>query len=224
METGLIEKVSLVRCKEDARGQQNGPGSSLKEQVANAVALAKTLMKETDGWTVSKEEGNTVLSVKTCPGSSVNCARAVGPVKGKPEELIEKLWAFRKAEWQKWSDDVEEWNIIDEVDENTRVVYQVNKLPWPIWNRDACFAQAKGEDSGVHYLISFSVEHEKAPRQDQKYVRASVIIGVYAFEADGDVTKATRIIHLDPAGNIPSSLVNSKTSSVFQVIEQLNSL
>ena len=54
-----------------------------------------------------------------------------------------------------------DWEIVDEVDENTRVVRQVNKLSWPLSNRDMALASGRVEADGTHALIFRSVEHEK---------------------------------------------------------------
>jgi hypothetical protein len=54
-----------------------------------------------------------------------------------------------------------EWEIVDEVDENTRVVRQVNKLSWPLSNRDMALASGRVESDGTHALVFRSVEHDK---------------------------------------------------------------
>jgi len=55
-----------------------------------------------------------------------------------------------------------EWEIVEEVDENTRVIRQVNKLSWPLSNRDMALASARVEgENDTHAIVFRSIEHEK---------------------------------------------------------------
>lgn len=138
-----------------------------------------------------------------------------------------------------------DWEIVDEVDENTRVVRQVNKLSWPLSNRDMALASGRVEANGTHALIFRSVEHEKVLASINstcvravgrvcvelsqrsygaiesadgdfglhqvpvvsKNVRANVLLSGFIFAPAGEgKSTLTRIIHVDPAGNIPSSV------------------
>ena len=71
-------------------------------------------------------------------------------------------------------------------------------------------------------MLFFSTEHSDAPRDDKKYVRATLTVSIYQLEPEGDNTKITRVIHvsiliylafinltckfpqLDPEGSIPT--------------------
>ena len=118
---------------------------NINDKVAAATERAFALINA-DGWKVEKEADGGVLSTKPVEGSSVNAVRAVGIIHGKKaQDLQERLWGFRKEDWKKWSDDIEEWKIVQEIDDTTRVIYQLNSLPWPLWSRDVVFVQKKFE-------------------------------------------------------------------------------
>eukprot|EP01087_Luapelamoeba_hula_P001260 TRINITY_DN10_c0_g1_i1.p1 TRINITY_DN10_c0_g1~~TRINITY_DN10_c0_g1_i1.p1 ORF type:complete len:206 (-),score=36.84 TRINITY_DN10_c0_g1_i1:52-669(-) len=202
-----------------------GGGNKYSAEISAQLAKARALGAETSGWDARKEVGDSKLTTKAQEGSSFNIIRATGTVRGiTPKALMDKVWAFGKPEWQKWSDDIEEWRVVETVDANTRVIHQVNKLTWPLWSRDAVLAQSRVTEGDNEYLIMFSVDHEGAPVQEKKYVRATVSTSLFAFEAAGSDTKVTRVVHLDPQGSIPSGLVNARSDAVLEIVQQLQDL
>jgi len=147
---GEIIIACLIRLayryfRQRKRQEESSMEGNINDKVAAATERAFALINA-EGWKVEKEADGGVLSTKPVEGSSVNAVRAVGIIHGKKaQDLQERLWGFRKEDWKKWSDDIEEWKIVQEIDDTTRVIYQLNSLPWPLWSRDVVFVQKKFE-------------------------------------------------------------------------------
>ena len=198
--------------------------ASPKQAIEEAWNRANTLASETEGWKEEKKDDVAFLTSKNFEGCPVNCFKVVGVVNATPKAAVDLLWGWRKEEWQRFAPDIEDWEIVDEVDENTRVVRQVNKLSWPLSNRDMALASGRVESDGTHALIFRSVEHDKVPVVS-KNVRANVLLSGFVFAPEGDSKSTlTRIIHVDPAGNIPSSVVNVTAKATHEVIASFNKL
>merc|ERR1711879_862961 len=67
-------------------------------------------------------------------------------------------------------------------------------------------------------------EEKKVPVVS-KNVRANVLLSGFIFAPAGEgKSTLTRIIHVDPAGNIPSSVVNVTAKATHEVISSFNKL
>eukprot|EP01119_Soliformovum_irregulare_P001753 TRINITY_DN11536_c0_g1_i1.p2 TRINITY_DN11536_c0_g1~~TRINITY_DN11536_c0_g1_i1.p2 ORF type:complete len:219 (-),score=57.81 TRINITY_DN11536_c0_g1_i1:64-690(-) len=187
--------------------------------VKTNFADIKGLLQDETGWTKIAEDQGCVIFEKPMQGQPLNCYKAVGDVSAPPKKVLDVIWGAREDTWKKVDDSLEKWEIVEEVDENTSILSQVNKVQWPLWSRDLSMVRAKVEEGPLSMVLFKSVDHPKIPRQDDKYVRANVIYSAYVFEptaADAEKTKVTRILLVDPAGNIPTTFVNmsaKKTNS-----------
>ncbi|KAL6057197.1 hypothetical protein QOT17_015637 [Balamuthia mandrillaris] len=194
-------------------------GASSNEYVAKNVEnfkRVKEMVAETSGWTEEKNEGGAVLYSREVSGSPLRCYKVVSDINATPKELAELLYGFKFEEWNKMDSNVTAWRVVEEIDDKNKVIHQVNKLPWPLWARDVCIICSFVEENGTYYLVYVSVDHPQAPRDDSQYVRADLQLSGYVFapSADGQGTTMTRVIHLDAAGNIPSSVINSSAKSL----------
>eukprot|EP01098_Paradermamoeba_levis_P007339 TRINITY_DN3026_c0_g1_i1.p1 TRINITY_DN3026_c0_g1~~TRINITY_DN3026_c0_g1_i1.p1 ORF type:complete len:198 (-),score=74.63 TRINITY_DN3026_c0_g1_i1:58-651(-) len=181
------------------------------------------LAGETEGWKVTKDGNGAVLSEKGVEGSALNMFRVVAVVPHPPKKVIDTLWSWGLAEWKEYDPDVKEWRVVQQIDDNTRVLYQVNSLPWPLWARDTCLTQARREKDGTFALLLKSTSHADAPEKPKDYVRAQVLTSAFIFAPEGaDKTKFIRIVHVDPSGNIPSSVVNSSAKQLHEAPAKLS--
>eukprot|EP01103_Thecamoeba_quadrilineata_P003174 TRINITY_DN12981_c0_g1_i1.p1 TRINITY_DN12981_c0_g1~~TRINITY_DN12981_c0_g1_i1.p1 ORF type:complete len:229 (+),score=39.53 TRINITY_DN12981_c0_g1_i1:89-688(+) len=185
----------------------------------------KNLYNDTGFWgSPTQEKGGVSLYEKVNDDSGFKLYKVTGTIKDQvPKVLIEKVWNWRLAEWNNFSADTVKWDIIENVDETSRLTHQVQKLPWPIWSRDVSLLQSRFSEADTEYLIYKNVETPKIPRDDANYVRATVVYSAYIFKAAGPDTHFTRIIQVNPNGNIPTALVNSQSSSLLNIVSKLQS-
>jgi hypothetical protein len=201
------------------------------------MAVATELRKTTEGWTVIRDDQGVVLEARPREGSYINCYRVTGKVPRAPKEAADAFWAWGKDEWQRMSADVQEFEVVVpsfvaeskgegqgqdlDLDLDMKVVYQRVALPWPLWHRDVCLLmwKTRDEDEGSHGVMVRSIAHELAPEKPQSYVRATVLLGGYVFlpvEGDSSSSLVVRIVHVEPNGSIPSTIVNMKAGELHQ--------
>eukprot|EP01088_Endostelium_zonatum_P002996 TRINITY_DN1395_c0_g1_i1.p1 TRINITY_DN1395_c0_g1~~TRINITY_DN1395_c0_g1_i1.p1 ORF type:complete len:207 (-),score=47.14 TRINITY_DN1395_c0_g1_i1:65-685(-) len=191
-----------------------------------AVTQAKEYAENASGWSVVNDKDGAVLDSKQIAGSDINAFRVKGNVRASPEKLIDLVWSWGESDWKKWASDIESWQVLETPNENTRIIHQVNKLSWPLWSRDVVFLCSRQSlDNGAKLLVLKSVENSKAPPQKDKYVRANILTSFFLFEPiEGGHSKVTRVLHVDPAGNIPTSVVNASAKATHGVIDSFNKL
>jgi len=179
----------------------------------------KNLLQGDRTWTKILDENSTEIFETSIPPNPIGCFRAVGIVDGAPEKLFDVLWNARDDTWKKIDDSLTIWKIVEELDENNRILYQVNKLPWPLWARDCCMTQSKFVDNGSYNLCLRSVTHPKAPLDEANYVRAQVLISLFRIEPAGEgKSKVTRMILVDPCGVIPTPVINMNAKRCNAII------
>eukprot|EP01118_Nematostelium_gracile_P012916 TRINITY_DN47_c0_g1_i1.p1 TRINITY_DN47_c0_g1~~TRINITY_DN47_c0_g1_i1.p1 ORF type:complete len:219 (-),score=53.58 TRINITY_DN47_c0_g1_i1:41-649(-) len=192
--------------------------------VDNALSQTKEYTASKDGWTKVVDADDCSIFSRPIQGQAIDMFKAEGIVNGPPEQVYKTLWEADEAKWKTVDNTLAEWKIIESLDANTRVVHQVNTLPWPLWARDTCFVQKASGDGGSFYIVGTSIEHPNAPKNDAKYVRALANLSAFVFEPTSDgKTKMTRIIQLDPAGAIPATVVNSNAKKCHSTILYLRS-
>lgn len=201
-----------------------------KQLADENLKLFKDLLNEcSTEWTTVNDADGVVLEAKPRAGSEIKCYRVRGQVARQAKEVADAFWAWGKAEWQKLASDVQDFEVVvprlnDDADQ--RILYQRTALPWPLWHRDVCMFNWKVQDEeGVQYVLFKSVEHEKVPEKPKEYVRATVLIGGYAFMPDGESScKVVRIVHLEPNGSIPAAIVNMKANDLHSQLKSLQKL
>ena len=125
---------------------------------------------------------------------------------------------FDNKSCTEWVYACDESFIIKNVNFNERYHYQICDIPFPFDDRDFVFHSIMKQDlktkvvtitmsSAAEYCHNNSSEQCKKVNQS-KLVRVKKTIGTYKLEPTASGTKITWIQHTDPAGNLPSWLVN----------------
>eukprot|EP01087_Luapelamoeba_hula_P016862 TRINITY_DN522_c0_g1_i1.p1 TRINITY_DN522_c0_g1~~TRINITY_DN522_c0_g1_i1.p1 ORF type:complete len:205 (-),score=27.54 TRINITY_DN522_c0_g1_i1:101-715(-) len=194
-----------------------------KQQNAAALARYKALMAEED-WTVSNTADNCVMSSKAISGEPINMFRATGHLKGRTaKQMSDLIKGFGEKEWKQVDSDVVEWQVVEQIPDGV-IIYQQNKLPWPLWHRTTVYSQCYYEEEGKTYVVAISCEHPDKPDEPAKFVRATINISVFEFVDEEGGCQCTRLVHVNPAGNIPSSVVNSVASGLHRLPGKLQGM
>eukprot|EP00005_Dracoamoeba_jomungandri_P012086 CAMPEP_0174263864 /NCGR_PEP_ID=MMETSP0439-20130205/20430_1 /TAXON_ID=0 /ORGANISM="Stereomyxa ramosa, Strain Chinc5" /LENGTH=223 /DNA_ID=CAMNT_0015349475 /DNA_START=28 /DNA_END=696 /DNA_ORIENTATION=- len=197
------------------------------ELANNAFEKAKHF-KDVDlnEWTVEKDSNGSIMySLENKEDSPFAVYRVEAEIPDKtPSELVDRLWEFEEEEWQQLDSAVKTFEKVEELDftERAKVVYQVNKVPFPLWNRDTVALWTVFNEDPAYYCVATSCTHPDKPEYPKQYVRNTLVIGMFCFEpSEEGGTKATRIIQIDPQGNIPVSLVSLTATKIHAVLERL---
>ena len=119
--------------------------------------------------------------------------------------MIEMLHVMRDVHnFDKWLHNCYAPSIIEVAENDTRIVYQKTKAPWPTSDRDSVLKQVlekKGED---YYLWMNSITHSNAP-ETENLVRIPYFKGHLSFHpVSEDTLKVIYEASFDSGGNIPS--------------------
>ena len=188
------------------------------------LTLAKSTIRETD-WKLISNNDDIILESKEYPDvCSVPRFRVTGTVNGSAENLWNRVWSYTEVELKQQDPDIVFYNVIEQT-ENFRVYHQINKLPFPLYKREFVVAHHKIIDGNIHWIISYSIEHEKVPYNPQQYVRGIIHLAIQGFiPIDHERTQVIRIIQVDPCGNIPTVLVNMNAHKLIKGITNLKKL
>eukprot|EP01065_Artemidia_motanka_P041000 TRINITY_DN5242_c2_g2_i1.p1 TRINITY_DN5242_c2_g2~~TRINITY_DN5242_c2_g2_i1.p1 ORF type:complete len:782 (+),score=332.30 TRINITY_DN5242_c2_g2_i1:117-2348(+) len=143
-----------------------------------------------------------------CP---VPCYRAAATIKAPEDKIVSLLRKYYSdaAFAKKLTPEINALRVLERVDGQTSVHYEVDKLPWPLASRDLVYLVGEMKDeSGATVVVQQSTHHPKAPAKGNS-VRARVHIAGWRVEAvSGGACKVTQLGLIDPKGNIPSSVID----------------
>ncbi len=123
-----------------------------------------------------------------------------------------------------WLHRCEESRVLSQEGNTERYFYQVSGLPFPAKSRDMVFHATIEYRSDKSVLVKMTAVPDYLP--DTKHVRIEKGSGTYILEPVSDST--TRVIwqqHVDPAGALPSWIVNSMLTDLpFKSLENFREL
>lgn len=181
---------------------------------------AKKLIAEQD-WTQVSHSDDITLECKDFPDvCDVHCYRANSITDKTPEELANKVWNITEQTQKADDQDIIEWKVVDG-GSNWRVFAQLNKLPFPMWPRQTLCCQMILQEGGTYWIVSYSIDHDKVPKQEDKYVRTKVVMLINKFERVGNKTHIWRLSQVDPSGNIPKSVLNLYSGKIVTAVKKL---
>jgi len=107
---------------------------------------------------------------------------------------------------------------METINENTRISVQVIEMTWPLWNREVVLYEKKELFQNEGWVVSVSTNHAKAPRKENKYVRAHIYASGWGFIKEQEGVRVWRILHMNPNGDgnfgiIPESMINTTSGN-----------
>jgi hypothetical protein len=195
---------------------------SKMERSEEKINFVTNLINDDNWKLVSALEGITIER-KPLLGNSIDCFRAYGMVNADQKELADIIWnKYNDMDSIKSSDsDISDYRIVDNIDSNTRICYQVNNLQWPLWPRESVYLQLRVIRDNATYIYMYSIETDAVPQQPDKFVRANINISAYVLIPCHSGCTVYRIAHIDPSGSLPVGIINSYASKTGGMIKHL---
>ena len=171
-------------------------------------------------WNIISNKNNIILESKEYPKiCSVPCYRLNSIINKSQGDLLNKIWFTNEKKMMKEDSDIIEWKIL-ESGNNWRICRQINKSTWPVWERETVFAQVLIYDNDNIWIVAFSVDHPKAPLQDNKYVRVIVHTSVYGIiKSTNQSSYVWKLSQIDPGGSINASMVDIYSNKLIDIVE-----
>jgi hypothetical protein len=195
------------------------------EQAEEKINIITTLIND-NSWQIVSTLEEITIERKPIPGSNIDCFRAHGIVKAEQKELADIIWnKYNNIDNIKAFDfDISDYRIINNIDDCTRICYQVNNLPWPLWPRESVYLQTRIPRDNAIYIYMYSIDSNDILQQPDKFVRANINISAYILTPCDFGCMVYRIVHIDPAGSIPTSLINSYANKTGNMIKHLQTI
>ncbi|WP_245555282.1 START domain-containing protein [Hahella ganghwensis] len=173
-----------------------------------AVAASAELPIESPEWQLDFDKHGIRIFTKDQPDSDFEAFKAeavlntpitnVIAVMANPNSCVEWVYGCRES-----------WGL-EEQGFGKRFAYSVNDLPWPVKDRDYVLEinTHKDQETGAIIMNMYAVDN-KMPTKEE-YVRVTVQETHYFFyEMPDNKTRMVWLQHTEPAGSIPSWLVNA---------------
>ena len=177
-----------------------------QDKCTETLLKAKILLREND-WNFISNNNNILLESKVFPDiCAVPCFRTTTTVNKTIDYLMNSLWNETEEDRKKEDPDIIAWSCIQS-EPTFRVCTQINKMQWPLWSRETVYVQMKVIENDASWFITFSIDHDAVPLKPTLYVRALIHLSIYKFSIENGQTRVHRMSHIDPSGNIPSSII-----------------
>lgn len=112
-----------------------------------------------------------------------------------------------------WVHQCREARVVSQISPTERLIYQVSELPFPARSRDLVF-RVQLESASNAVSITLQAEPSALP-EVKNLVRVSHSYGRYTLtEVDAGTTHIVWTLFVDPAGNLPSFMVNRMLTSL----------
>lgn len=192
----------------------------IKELVTETKLLSKTGVPD---WEFVKQIDNMTMLRRFLPGSDIACFKSNGLIAANTRMLSDYIWkTFNSEENMKVNDgNILKYEVVENIDENTRICHQINSLPWPLWPREFVFIQSRVIEPDGTYIYMYSVDHKKVPPQPTKYVRATINISGFVFKPKDNECMVHRLAHIEPNGLIPTAVVNNYSDKTMLMIRKM---
>ena len=190
-------------------------------QLENKIDFLNKLKEES--WHHVGTHKEIVIEKKHIHGSDIICFRSYGVVNAKPAELHQYVWEIMD-DWDTikiFEKSISSHRIVKQVDDNTRLCHQTNKVPWPLTERELVYMQHRIIINEIPHIIMYSTDSDEIICNEDKYVRAHIHILSYIFEEHADGCMVYLVAQFDPAGYIPHALLSAYTTKTTSLIKFL---
>jgi len=194
--------------------------------IAKHIFDAKKILEEKEGWVLTYEKDGTTAWKKPLTGSPIDTFKVVATLNASPQVACERIWNFNFSDWKYMDENILGYEILLTISENAKIIWQGNSLPWPLYSRDVVMIMIKVEQNGSFMILNTSrgLDSSKWSCDIKKFVRSVLHFNTFLFEPmkESNKCKLTRVVNVDPAGNIPPSIVNSQAGKIYLQPKWLN--
>lgn len=161
---------------------------------------------DTLNWKESLVKDNLKIEVAKVEGFDIKAFKAKSTYNASMEQMLAAITDMTR--FTQWVEGALEARVIKKIDNHTQACYYVNEIPWPLKDRDGVIVQRVNRVDEKTIRIDLSTMNELAP-ENGNYVRISQLEGAWVLKKiDENKVELTYLMHLDPVGNIPTSIVN----------------
>jgi hypothetical protein len=165
---------------------------------------------ENNEWELEKENKDIQLKVYTREVSGSNLKEFKGELIAETSLTALAALLLDSTAAPQWMHQCEKFEVIEQNDPQSAIVYFINSAPWPVTDRDAIVSTIMSQDpETLTVRVEVEALADRLPDNDD-YVHISKMTGFWSFSllTDGKV-KVVYQAHAEPSGSLPSWLANS---------------
>ncbi len=168
--------------------------------------IQKPVFAQTE-WTLNSEKEGIKVYTKNVPDSKIKALRVIGIFNATPRQLAALLMDVNTG--ANWMYHVKSSTLIKQVSASELYYYSEVSMPWPVPNRDFVAHLIVSQDPQTKVI---TIEGPTAPDmvpQKRGVVRIKEATGLWIITPlENGQIKVEYTLHVDPAGSLPSWLVN----------------
>lgn len=191
--------------------------------VALFVSVSSVSFAQNYNWKLAKEDKKLGIQVFTSEveGSNLDAFKGEMLVKDELWRLLALLNDAQKAPL--WIENCKSMKLIEQKSEKEAIYYTVNRVPWPLQNRDLV-SLVKTSINQSTRIVTLNINNVGGVvAKKEKLVRIPMLKGFWRFipKKEGRI-KVIYQIHADPGGDIPSWLANAvAVDSPFNTLKNM---
>jgi len=190
------------------------------DKIDTALKTVKEYWTQND-WELVYDQDGIKTEKKLFDICPIYCHRIQATIDKPCEGLVEEIWNMTEEKCKKYDKTVVYYKE-HESSENWKLLTIRSNITWPLLPRETLGLQVKRVEGNTTWMISISVDDQRYPYDSETVVRTKMHFGVTGFEKlDDNKTKYTKMVMIDPLGNIPSSVVNFFAGNFANIIELL---
>lgn len=188
------------------------------------LLFSSLALSDSDGWKLVRDKDGIQVYSKPVEGSSLNAVKGVTTINTSLNRLAYIL--LTPSIRPKWDEMCSESFLYKSLGEQQSLVYVRNAMPWPVSDRDMLSRVVWSQDQENNSIMITSRGTADLFPIKKGVVRVTEISHDWSLipKGDGNVEVITQV-HLDPAGPIPSWLINTMSvESPYDALRRLNIL
>lgn len=176
-----------------------------------------------DDWKLQKnKDGIQVFSAEVSE-SKIRAIKVVANYDASPDEIADIIMDVNTS--TEWVSHLKSCYVIKRVSQDELYYYGEVKLPWPVLNRDFVAHLTRNEDMQTRAITIDGPAVTGLVPEKKGTVRINNSLGKWTITPlDSNQVKVEYVLHVDPAGSLPSWLVNMFSSEtpmqIFQNLRQ----
>ena len=177
-----------------------------------------------DNWQLRKNKDGIQAYSAEYPGSKIKAIKVVATFDATPEQIASKVMDINTA--TEWVSHLKSTYVIKRVSTNELYYYAEISLPWPVANRDFVAHLIMSEDTITGAIIIDGPVVANMLPDKKGIVRINNSTGRWVITPDGNNHVTVEYsVHVDPAGSIPTWLINMvSTETPTEIFEKLRLL
>jgi len=176
--------------------------------------LAPAAASPESGWKLALQKDGIEVSTRDVPGSDLDEFIGTTVIEASVNVIEAVIDDVPTA--PQWMADCKEARTIRKIDENSSVVLNITKTPWPAYDRETLLISKKQRDAKEGTVkFEFHSVNDPAVPVGKKNVRIPAIEGQWVLiPVDEEHTKVTYTVKSNPGGSIPKFIAKQRSRDI----------